>query len=375
MLGIRDIRTFRAPTRSAFLLLVALSLVLGACGGLERFAGPTAVLGTERASDPMAAVEAYLRQYQPGPLPRLFQTTRIYDRKGRLIAETFGEGRRVWIGLDNVSPHLIDATVAVEDATFFSNPGVDARRIAGAAIQNLQEGEIVSGASTITMQLARNLFLGPDQRYDQSVDRKVLEAGLAQELTALYSKAEILEMYLNLLNYGQLAYGPDAAAHVYFGKPASDLSLAEASMLAGIPQQPANLNPYDDFDAAKARQRLVLDLMVRHGYLTEPEADAVYAEPLALAGDGGLAPNLAPHFVQYLIEELDAELGDGYTRRAGFQLESTLDLDMQQLAQATVRDTVAVLQPQYDLSNAAAGRPPAGDGGCAGHGRQRRLRT
>ena len=168
-----------------------------------------------------------------------------------------------------VSKHLIDATIATEDATFYSNSGVDPARIAGAAIKNLQEGEIVSGASTITMQLARNLFLGPEQRYDQSVDRKVLEAGLAQELTDLYSKDELLEMYLNLLNYGQVAYGPESAAQVYFGKSAGELTLAEATMLAGIPQQPANLNPYDDFEKTKQRQRTVLDLMVRHGYLTE----------------------------------------------------------------------------------------------------------
>lgn len=336
-------------------LLIVLSLALSACDAvdLSGFTTKTALLGKERAEDPMAAAEAYLRQYQPGPLPRLFQTTRIYDRKGRLLAETFGEGRRIWVGVDEVSPHLIDATVAVEDATFFSNPGVDARRIAGAAIQNLQEGEIVSGASTITMQLARNLFLGPDQRYDQTVDRKVLEAGLAQELTDLYSKDEILEMYLNLLNYGQLAYGPEAAAQVYFGTSAADLTLAEASMLAGIPQQPAYLNPYDDFDAAKARQRTVLDMMVRHEYLTESEADAVYAEPIVLAGDQGLAPNLAPHFVQYLIEQLDAELGAGYTSRAGFRLQTTLDLEIQEIAQRTVRETVSELRPQFDLTNGA----------------------
>ncbi len=137
---------------------------------------------------------------------------------GAPVGRDVRRSRRVWVSLDKVSPHLIDATVAVEDATFFTNPGVGAGRIAGAAIQNLQEGGIVSGASTITMQLARNLFLGVDQRYDQSFDRKVLEAGLAQELTDLYDKDELLEMYLNLLNYGQLAYGPEAAAQVYFGK-------------------------------------------------------------------------------------------------------------------------------------------------------------
>ena len=116
------------------------------------------------------------------------------------------------------------------------------RRASVAALGNAQQGDVVSGASTITMQLARNLFLGDDQRYQQSMDRKMLEAGLAQEVTSLFSKDEILEMYLNLLNYGHLAYGPEAAAQVYFGKSATDLSLAEATLLAGIPQQPANLD-------------------------------------------------------------------------------------------------------------------------------------
>jgi penicillin-binding protein 1C len=333
-------------------MLVA-ALLLGACSTGNLFGGRSALLGDRKASDPLAAAEAYQRQYQPGDLPRVFQTTRIYDRHGVLIGETFGEGRRVWVPLDAISQSLIDATIAVEDATFYTNPGIDPKRIAGAAIQNLQEGEVVSGASTITMQLARNLFLGPDQRYDQSVDRKVLEAGLAQELTELYTKDEILEMYLNLLNYGQLAYGPEAAAQVYFGKPAKELTPAEATMLAGLPQQPANLNPYQNWDAARARQRIVLDMMVRHGALTQAEVDAIFAEAPVLAGEPGLAPNLAPHFVQAVIEELNAQLGEGYIQRAGFQVITTLDLGMQQLAQETVAAKVAELQPVFDLSNAA----------------------
>lgn len=326
-------------------------LLLSACGTMT--GTRTALIGERKASDPLAAAESYLRQYQPGPLPRVFQTSRIYDRNGTLIAETFGEGRRIWVGMDRISPYLVQATIAVEDATFYTNPGVDARRIAGAALQNLQEGDIVSGASTITMQLARNLFLGPDQRYDQTVDRKLLEAGVAQELTELYTKNELLEIYLNLLNYGQLAYGPEAAAQVYFGKSAAELTQAEASMLAGIPQQPANLNPYDDWEAARARQRVVLDLMVRHGDLTQARADAIYDEPLQLAGDPGLAPNLAPHFVQTVVEQLDGILGEGYTRRAGFQIVTSLDLEMQRLAEATVAAKVSELQPVYDLTNAA----------------------
>jgi membrane peptidoglycan carboxypeptidase len=356
----------RAVQFAARLIVVFVVMTLAGCNaasGLLTTSNRATLLGAERAETPLAAAEAYMRQYQPGELPRVFQTTRIYDRHGALIGEMFGEGRRVWVRLDQIAPALLDATVAVEDSTFYTNPGVDARRIAGAALQNLQEGEIVSGASTITMQLARNLFLGPDQRYDQSVDRKVLEAGIAQELTDLYSKEEILEMYLNLANYGQLAYGPEAAAQVYFGKPASELTMAEATLLAGIPQQPANLNPYENWEGVRVRQRTVLDLMVRHGYLSESEADAVFEEEITLAGEPGLAPNLAPHFVQLVTEWVDGELGAGYTRRAGFQVITTLDLELQRYAQQVVAQRVADFQLMFDMSNAAlvAMQPGSGE--------------
>ncbi len=305
----------------------------------------------------MDAVEAYLQQYQPGPQPRLFQTTRLYDRRGALLAELWDEGRRTWTPLVQISQHLIDATIAAEDASFYVNAGIDPARIAGAALQNVQQGEIVSGASTITMQLARNLFLGPEQRYDQNFDRKLLEAGLAQELATLFSKDEVLEMYLNLLNYGHLAYGPEAAAQVYFAKPASDLNLAESALLAGIPQQPANLDPTRNFQAAKARQRVVLDLMVRHGYLAPAQADAAFAQPLDLNPQPDLPATAwqqtAPHFVQTVEQAFDEQLGRGKLRRSGWEVITTLDLDMQQLAQAAVSENVAQLQPLHDLGNAA----------------------
>ena len=314
-----------------------------------------------------------MQTYQPGPEPRLFQTTRIYDRNGVLMAELMDEGRRTWIPLDQISPYLIQATVATEDASFYTNSGIDTKRIVGALLRNIQSGTVVSGASTITMQLARNLFMGPDQRYDQTVDRKLSEAGIAQDLTDLYTKDEILEMYLNLLNYGQLAYGPQAAAQVYFGKSAAELTLAEATLLAGLPQQPADLNPYLDFEAAKDRQRIVLDLMVRHGYLSEAEADAVHADPLVLAGDPGMAPDLAPHFVQYVVQTLDARYGPGFTQRSGLNITTSLDLDIQQLAQEAVSSNVAQLRPQYGLSNAALVAMLPNQRRDPGHGRQRRL--
>jgi len=311
------------------------------------------MVGDRPAANLPAVVETYLQQYQPGPLPRLFQTTYLYDRNGVQLAEVFGEGRRTWLSLDRISKHLLDATIATEDATFPTNGGVDPFRVAKAMWQNNSEGRIVSGASTITMQLARNLFLGPEERYNNSMDRKVLEAGLAQELTLRYSKDELLEMYLNLLNYGNLAYGPQAAAHTYFGKQAGELTLGEAAFLAGIPQRPLALNPFRDFVAAKQRQRVVLNLMVKHNVLKVAEADQAYRERLTLRTDISPPPMVAPHFVQYALQVLDARLGEGYTRRSGFNIFTTLDLRVQTLAQKIVTESIAKVKERYNLSNAA----------------------
>lgn len=337
---------------------VGLLLWLGLSGCV-----PTQSIGTRPAPDVLGSIEAYLQRYQPGPTPRVFQTTRFFDRHGRLLAERWDEGRRTWVSLDRISEHLIDATIATEDASFYVNYGVDPVRIVGAALQNAQQGQVVSGASTITMQLARNLFLGPDERYDQTMDRKLLEAGLAQELTALFSKDELLEAYLNLLNYGHLAYGPEAAAQVYFGKSAADLTLAEATLLAGIPQRPADLDPLRNFAAAKARQRVVLDLMVRHGYLSPEQADAVFAEELVFNPAAAANPVAAPHFVEYVAAEVERRLGSGASRRSGLQVTTSLDLDMQHLAQRIVAARVAELRPRHDLGNAAlvALKPDTGE--------------
>jgi penicillin-binding protein 1C len=344
-------------------VLSVLLIVSAGCDAATPIAPPTSVLGARTGSDPLAVVESYLQQYQPGPLPRVFQTTRLYDRHGTLLAERFDEGRRTWAPLSRISPHLVSATVATEDATFYQNRGVDTRRALAALLHNLREGEIVSGASTITMQLARNLFLGPDARYDQTLDRKLLEAGLAQELTNLYGKDEILEMYLNLLNYGNLTYGPEAAAQLYFGKAAADLTAAEATFLAGIPQAPARLDPYTNFEGVRERQRIVLDLMVRHGALSQSAADFIYEQPLTLQERRLAGPNLAPHFVQYVTATLDQQLGRGYVRRAGFAITTTLDLSLQQVAQAVVRRQVDQLRSQFDLNNGAlvAMKPHTGE--------------
>src|SRR5688572_17120653 len=155
----------RYPSRLVSLTLLCVWLLAGCT--VPYIPVPARLLLSPRAAmDPLAAVEGYLQRYQPGPLPRVFQTTRIYDRHGALLAELFDEGRRTWAGLERISPHLIMATVSTEDDSFFQNIGVDPLRVAAAALRNLRAGAITSGASTITMQLARNLFFQPEQRYD-----------------------------------------------------------------------------------------------------------------------------------------------------------------------------------------------------------------
>lgn len=310
-------------------------------------------LAPRPAALPQAAAELYLQKYQPGPLPRVFQHTTLYDRTGKPMLDLFDEGRRRWVPLTQISPNLLKAVIATEDSTFYTNPGIDAKRLVAALIQNMRRSDIVSGASTITMQLARQLFFPPAERFAQSIDRKINEVFLARDLTELYSKDEILEMYLNLIYFGHLAYGPEAAAQLYFGKPAAALSMAEATLLAGIPQRPGEYDLFLNFAGVKARQRTVLNLMVRHGYLSMAEADRVYAAPVALAIDPDAQPRPAPHFILFTENYVQRNWPALNLRRGGFQIQTTLDLRMQQVAEQTVAKTVKALRPQYNLTNGA----------------------
>lgn len=299
------------------------------------------------------AAEAYVRRYQPGPLPRIFEHTTLYDRTGKKIVDFFDEGRRDWVSLDQISPYLRQAIIATEDASFYENQGVDLKRLVGALIQNAESGDIVSGASTITMQLARQLFFVPSERFDQNLERKVSELFLAHDLTDLFTKDEILEMYLNLIYFGHRAYGPEAAAQVYFNKSAAELSLVEATLLAGIPQMPGEYDLYLNLDGVKVRQRTVLDLMTQRGYIDQATADLVFATPVQLGIDPDSQSLVAPHFAFYALEKLTNEWPTLNVRRAGLKVRTTVDLRMQELAQRSVTDTVAGLRAQYNLTNGA----------------------
>jgi len=295
--------------------------------------------------------------------------TKIYDRRGRLLYEILDprDGRRTRLTLDEIPLKLRQAVLAVEDSNFYDHPGIDLRGIARAIVQAARERRIVSGGSTITQQLARDLLLSKEERESRSLTRKLREMFLALRLTQAYTKDQILEMYLNEAYFGQLAYGVEAAARVYFGKPARDLDLAESALLAGLIQSPAVYNPLVDIDAARRRQAVVLDLMVKNGMITADEAGLARDERLhfvgaeARIGNPATAFSRAPHFVTYVRNWLEAQYGVERVNHGGLVITTTLDLDLQARAQAIIRQHLADLQrrtrdegaPDYNIHNAA----------------------
>ncbi len=282
---------------------------------------------------------------------QVFQSTKIYDRNGRLLNEVFDEGRRTRVKLSEVPLHMRQATIAVEDDTFYTNPGVDVAGIIRSAWRLLRYRQIMGGGSTITQQLVRHVAFSYQERVSQSYVRKFKEILLALILTRQRSKDEILEYYLNEIYYGNLAYGAEAAAQTFFGKSIKDVTLAEAALLAGLPQAPLSLDPFTDLEAAKKRQRTVLNLMVKNGFITPEEADAAFKEPLKLTPPK--VNLLAPHFVVYVRQQLEEMFGPEQVARGGLTVYTTLDLRFQQLAERLARKHVEELREEHNLTNAA----------------------
>jgi penicillin-binding protein 1C len=294
-----------------------------------------------------------------------FVSSKIYDRTGQVLLYEVTDpqgGRRTYVPLGEISRHLVDATVATEDRDFWIHPGFDPIAIARAFYYNFSERRVVSGASTITQQLARNLLLTPEERMQQTASRKIKEIVLATELTRTYPKEIVLEIYLNEANYGNLAYGIQAAAETYFDADAADLTLAQASFLAGLPQSPAIYDPFSGgYDLALARHRDVLALMVEDGYITRAEADAAAAEMRAYEFK---APRLdlstAPHFVVYVRQTLEARYGpEALYRGTGLRVITTLDPQLQALAEQAVREGVAGLADRNGTNGALVALDPA----------------
>lgn len=280
--------------------------------------------------------------------------TRVLDRNGRLlysVPDPFG-AQRSPIPLSQMSPALIQATIAVEDASFYDNPGIDLRGIARAIWLNLRHGRIVAGGSTITQQLARSFLIDPSLAQERTLERKAREIILALKLTTILSKDEILELYLNQTYYGAMSYGVEAASQRFFGKPARDLDLAEAALIAGLPQAPSRYDPFVNPDAARARQRDVLAAMVRTGFITPAEAESAASEPLQFRSNcvtPGCLPR-APHFVFFVLERLAAELGPDAVARGGLTITTTLDLGLQEAAELALRRQIDALSNPRDGS-------------------------
>lgn len=314
------------------------------------------------------AVNVYATNFYTGELPtsadlerrtaREFKTTKIFDRTGQhLLWEVYDPqgGNRQVVPLGRIPLHLRQATIALEDASFYENPGVNLRGIARAFYTNLRTGS-VQGGSSITQQLIKNVLIDPEERYQRSYERKIKEIILSMEISRRYSKDQILEWYLNTINYGRLAYGVQAAAQTYFDKNVEQLTVAEAAMLAALPNAPALYDPFTEPEAAKARQEIVLTRMFQEGYLSFDELVAAKAEPVLqhLAKPKPYEIQ-APHFVFYVQKQLEEKYGADLLYRGGLTVYTTLDLNAYNLAVEASRAHVAELQkdPEKHVTNAA----------------------
>ena len=300
-----------------------------------------------------------LRELQPN-----FASSQIYDRNGLLLHEIIDPtaGKRTYVSIGQISPYLKLASVATEDRNFYQHGGFDPIAIARAVYYALQEREVVSGASTITQQVARNILLGPDAMFEQTASRKIKEIILAAEVTRRYSKDDILEIYVNNNNYGNLAYGVDAAARTYFGTNAAQLTLPQASFLAGLPQSPAVYDPFrGGREAALKRHKVVLGLMVEDGYITVDQAVAAAAEMDAYEFKPIYTDRIpAPHFVVYVTQWVEQALGAEalYTGR-GLRIHTTLDPRLQRIAEEEVVRGVAALADRNATNGALTAIEPS----------------
>lgn len=320
------------------------------------------VAGTWLYSNFSREIEAGIEKLDSADSRETFETTRIYDRNGELLWEIFGEGKRTTIPLSQMPDDLINATVAVEDDTFYENEGFDLAALIAALIANSRNpNERPVGASTITQQIVRHIAFDYEERTAVSYNRKTKEIILAFIMNQKFSKDEIMALYLNEIYYGNLAYGVEAAAQTYYGKSAVDLTLAEATLLAALPQSPVELDPLTNFEGAKERQWLVLNLMVSEGYITETERDVAYLEPLTfVAQEVSLQ---APHFSVYVRQLLEEQFGAEQVANGGLRVTTSLDLRYQKLAEQLARQHVTAVGPQHNLTNASlvALKPGSGE--------------
>ncbi|MCX7924716.1 MAG: PBP1A family penicillin-binding protein [Fimbriimonadales bacterium] len=310
----------------AYLTLLFLILLLG---GMT-FAG---VLYYQVAQ--MMPSVSVIENYQPR------EASFLYSADGIMLARIAEEYREP-ATLEEIPKHLINATIAKEDRRFWRHSGVDWRGTARALWVNLTEGDIKQGGSTLTQQLARNVFL----TQQRTVARKMQEIILAQEMERRLSKERILELYLNQVYYGNGAYGVKAAAQVYFNKPLEKLTLAECALLAALPQRPSGYDPFSNPDEAIFQRNLVLNLMAQEGYITPDQRDAAKAEPLRLARSRPRSRFLAPYFVMDVLRELETLYGRELLMQGNLKVYTTLHWEMQRAAESALLRGVQAFKAQ-----------------------------
>jgi 1A family penicillin-binding protein len=275
-----------------------------------------------------------LRNYVPS------ETSYIYDVKGRLLSSIHGEANREIIGLNQISPELKLAVIAIEDSNFYRHKGLNPYSIARAAVVNYQKKGVSEGASTLTMQLVKNLFLTRERTFS----RKLAEAILAIRVEQVFSKDEILEMYLNNIYWGHNNYGIQTAAETYFNKSASELNLAEAAVLAGLIQAPEQYSPFLDYNETKKRQALVVNRLQALKWITPEEAAEAKKTALLVGKPTAWRRSQLPFITESVTKELESRFGNDALLKGGMRVQTTVDLYFQKMAEESVRESHSLLR-------------------------------
>ena len=276
-----------------------------------------------------------LKEYQPNII------TKVYSDTDELIAEFFIE-KRIMVGFDEMPLRLKQATLAVEDSGFYYHLGIDPKAIIRASIVNYRAGRVVEGASTITQQLTKTLFLSPQKKFE----RKIREAILAIRMELVFSKDEILEMYLNQIYYGHGSYGIAAAARTFFGKELKDLTISECAMIASLPKAPTHYSPYNNLEKALKRRDHAIRRMEHHGFITEEEMASALTEPLMLGEVKGML-NKAPYFIEHIRQYIQENYGSKQLYQDGMKIHTTLSLENQLVAEQAVKDGLRMADKRY----------------------------
>jgi penicillin-binding protein 1A len=276
------------------------------------------------------------------------EDTKIYSSDGIELASLFQEEHRERVPLDRIPENLKNATVAIEDSRFYKHAGVDIRGISRALYQNLRHHTMVQGGSTITQQLARNVYLTKRK----TLTRKLQEAALAVRIESQYSKDHILEVYLNQVYYGSGAYGVQTASRIYFGKDVQKLDLAQAAILAGLPRRPSYYSPFVNIDEAAKRRNTVLQRMAELGYITRETAKEAQDEPIRLASKRPIQRRYrAGYFIDYVVGQLIDRYGEDLVTGGGLRIYTTVNWRMQQKAEQALAEGIG----KYKSKNVGQG--------------------